>query len=64
MGAELARPSFYVEWDKRRLPFGARFDHIKWPKKNTKLRGIEVTRRGAPMPLLLYSGSEDRPWAL
>jgi hypothetical protein len=32
--------------------------------KNTKLRGIEVTRRGAPMPLLLYSGSEDRPWAL
>ncbi|MGP4118106.1 hypothetical protein ACS4N0_13415, partial [Levilactobacillus zymae] len=25
--------------------------------KDTKLRGIEVTRRGAPMPLLLYSGS-------
>ena len=37
---------------------------IKIHTKNTKLRGIEVTRRGAPMPLLLYSGSEDRPWVL
>ncbi len=33
-------------------------------QKNTKLRGIRVIRRDALMPLLLYSGSEDRPWAL
>lgn len=32
-------------------------------QKNTKLRGIRVIRRDALMPLLLYSGSEDRPWA-
>ncbi|WP_232842699.1 IS1182 family transposase, partial [Lactobacillus sp. HBUAS51381] len=32
-------------------------EHIK----NTKLRGIRVIRRDALMPLLLYSGSEDRP---
>lgn len=32
--------------------------------KNTKLRGIEVIRRETSMPLLLYSGSEDRPYVL